>query len=104
MTGTDPAILAAQRAWESEGWGGPGRPLEEGMSEGNLAKAAAREALAPIRDLHKRHRDLEWDGEWSDPYCQTCAHEFYGDLCYQPWPCTTAKLVYSTEELENPDA
>ncbi|WP_411815678.1 hypothetical protein [Gordonia sp. SND2] len=49
MTGTDPAILAAQRAWESEGWGGPGRPLEEGMSEGRLAVAAAREALAPIR-------------------------------------------------------
>lgn len=56
MTGTDPAILAAQRAWESEGWGGPGRPLEEGMSEGRLAVAAVREAFASIRELHKRRR------------------------------------------------
>lgn len=98
MTGTDPAKDAADRAWDATKTTGvipDENPWEQSI-------AAAREALAPIRDLHKRHRDLEWDGEWSAPYCQTCAHEFYGDLCYQPWPCTTAKLVYSTEELENP--
>lgn len=97
MTGTDPAFEADDAGMETS------RYPHRQMPEYGIALAAAREALAPIRDLHKRHRDLEWDGEWSAPYCQTCAHEFYGDLCYQPWPCTTAKLVYSTEELENPD-
>lgn len=94
MVTRDPAIEAATRAMPES--------YARQMPEYGIALAAASEALAPIRDLHKRHRDLEWDGEWSAPYCQTCAHEFYGDLCYQPWPCTTAKLVYSTEELENP--
>lgn len=49
MSDRDPAVEAAQRAWESEGWGGPGRPLASGMSEASLAEAAALEALAPIR-------------------------------------------------------
>lgn len=49
MNNTDPAVTAAQRAWDSEGW----PPGSMCMSEGSLAYAAAREALGPIRDLHK---------------------------------------------------
>lgn len=41
----DPAVDAARRAWAEQGWG-PGEPE---LSEGRLAEASAREALAPIR-------------------------------------------------------
>lgn len=46
---SDPAIEAAQRAWESEGWGSGNLQL----AEGSLATAAAREALKPIREAYK---------------------------------------------------
>jgi hypothetical protein len=75
---TDPAVEAAQRAWTEENWLGV---LE--MSEGNLAIAAAREALKPIRELHVK----------SDMYhTPVCA-----DGC--TWPCDTAKLIYPEDEL-----
>lgn len=45
MNNTDPAVTAAQRAWDSEGW----PPGSMCTSEGSLAYAAAREALAPVR-------------------------------------------------------
>ena len=87
---SDPAMAAAMRAMKQR--------ADNRIAQGAIA---AREALAPIRELHKPHRELEWDGEWSDPHCRTCAHEQWGDLSHQPWPCDTAKLAYSSEELTN---
>lgn len=123
MTGTDPAILAAQRAWESEGWGGPDRPLEEGMSEGSLAEAAAREALEPIRDLHKpmnlylpcEASEIHPEafetgvGEWCCPVCtdldggpqKVCVECQFDDGEHLEWPCDTARLIYTSEELNH---
>lgn len=48
---TDPAVEAARRAWQAEGWGDG--PLA--MSEGHLAEAAARAALKPIQDWFDRN-------------------------------------------------
>lgn len=84
---SDPAIEAARRAWESERWGGLGRPLEEGMSEASLAKESAREALVPIRKLHKPSNGANCG------CCNVCIE------CDLPWPCDTAKLCYPSEEL-----
>ncbi|UQE74214.1 hypothetical protein MYK68_16000 [Gordonia sp. PP30] len=63
-----------------------------------LMVAAAREALAPIRALHRKHTDGE-----EESYCVECCH-IYGDgyeLTYQPWPCDTARLIYTSEELND---
>lgn len=53
------------------------------------AIAAASEALAPLKELHKP-RDMQG-------YCETvyqrCAE------CDWPWPCDTAKLIYREDEL-----
>ena len=52
--------------------------------------AAAREALAPIRELHKRAylNDNPYEpAEWDCGECET------------HWPCATAKLIYPSEEL-----
>ncbi len=82
---SDPAIEAAQRAWS---WRyGPEAPHYD-----SLVVDAAREALKPIRDLHKRQ------ASWSFRLQETlhlCAE------CDENWPCPTARLVYSTEELES---
>lgn len=71
----DPAIEAAQRAAQLEPpiWG--------------LATVAAREMAAPLRDLHKPYSPLWPEGVTDCDHCET------------PWPCDTAKLIYSTEEL-----
>ena len=70
---SDPAIEAAHRA--GGGWYSA-REME-----------AAREALKPIRELHRVER-----GEYEDEcYCVECGNH---------WPCATAKLIYSSEELE----
>lgn len=80
MTNHDPAIEAAQRVIE----------LHEG---GVLAMAdIAREALKPIRELHK---SIDYFNGDDGSYEFTCAH------CDVLWPCATAKLVYSAEELES---
>lgn len=49
--------------------------------------AAAYKALTPLRELHKPYSPL-WPEDVTD-----CDH------CETPWPCDTAKLIYSTEEL-----
>lgn len=72
----DPAIDAAQRVIV-------GRVSSAHPDD---LTAAAREALKPIRELHKPHCDGPRFGTW----CKTCRAE---------WPCPTAKLIYSTEEL-----
>ena len=78
---SDPAIEAAQRADEmcdDGAWIDGGR---------ELSVTAAREALAPIRELHKPSGDD----------CQCCTHCIE---CEQLWPCGTARLIYTTEELQ----
>lgn len=85
---TDPAGEAARRAWESEGW--PVDELVEERKDYWLAVAAAREALAPLRKLH---RMVSKRNGWSGHYEDICIH------CQDLWPCDTAKLVYPNEEL-----
>ena len=80
---TDPAVAAAERVTQPRGipWAvGPGR----------YALHGAREALAPIRDLHQPARD----GAWT-----VCAHCSAGGS-FVRWPCDTALLAYSDHELE----
>lgn len=82
---SDPAVDAAQRALESH--------------TGGVLQMAdiAREALKPIRELHQPSWDNCINACCSGKQCrlrsQICEH------CYELWPCPTAKLVYSTEEL-----
>lgn len=78
----DPAVEAAQRAWD-------GTDCHGFASQGHAMEAAARAALAPIRELHK-------------PYlchCDTPHHACEG--CLEEWPCDTARLIYTSEELTN---
>ena len=90
----------------------------------NALVSAAREALKPIRELHRPvHAIFSWSGglELRDPcpdcggkagvhpcgcwgdtdvtfHCLTCRTGTKGRLT--EWPCGTAKLVYSSEELD----
>lgn len=78
----DPAVEVAQRVWHA--WTYTDASLKD------LAEAAAREALKPIRELHKPEVVRSPDDEqWTE--CAVC----YGSY----WPCATARLIYSTEEL-----
>jgi hypothetical protein len=81
---TDPAVEAAQRAWATwiETWATADQPYF------SLAVAAACEALRPIRELHRRD-------EFG--HCAEACIDMHGNA--QPWPCDTAKLVYSESEL-----
>lgn len=106
----NPAEDAAQRAWDAN-------QLSTWPSQN--AVAGALEALKPIRELHHKYRlhelatanchDSRHDvfedlyGEWC---CRTCTTEdiFACMHCSEldsnsEWPCETAKLAYSTEEL-----
>lgn len=98
----DPAIAAAQRAWDARYVGRLVSVVESAAHDGlgALAIAAAREALAPLRELHKP----SFDGD--EPYCATCCHTLLDDyeLSYQVWPCDTARLLYSPELEGTSDA
>ncbi|QDH92344.1 hypothetical protein SEA_SPOOKY_78 [Gordonia phage Spooky] len=81
----DPAIAAAMRAMLTV----------ESPTVRDTAIAAAREALAPLRKLHRKRR------AGGETYCAECCH-IIGDgyeLTYQSWPCATAKLIYPEDEL-----
>lgn len=84
---SDPAIEAAQRAF-AEYWPDQGA-FEFGYSnEGRFGIDAAREMAKPIRELHRVER-----GEYeNEKYCTACGNR---------WPCDTAKLVFTTAELES---
>ncbi len=82
---TDPAVEAAQRAWEATASPGPNGWT---LNPYAVSKAAAREALAPIRALHRRCRDCVV----KPAHCEDCGPD-------RDWPCATAKLVYPSEEL-----
>lgn len=86
---SDPAILAAQRAID----GPHGVAAARDEHAAPLAVDAAREALAPIRDLHKPSAN-HCDAHANDSAC--CAECIE---CGQLWPCDTARLIYTSEEL-----
>ncbi len=69
---TDPAVEAARRAGMTE------FPPRSRV----LAMNAAREALAPLKELHLIST---YPG-----ICQECHHD---------WPCPTARLIYREDEL-----
>lgn len=83
---SDPAIEAAQRAWHAEDDG----PHDGFVRAGRLV-VAAREALKPIRELHVPviHADEHTSERWAE--CRECLGAY--------WPCETAKLIYTSEEL-----
>ncbi|UTN92989.1 hypothetical protein SEA_FINKLE_75 [Gordonia phage Finkle] len=136
-TSRDPAVNAARRAWKSrftspdsdsgiEAWG-----FEKDVRTNGPAVSmtlAAREALAPIRELHRKaaifehvdgcdNDDAEHESLWhfeaangemvceSLPVlgwtCGECAEvaDLADDL--PEWPCATAKLIYTSEELNH---
>lgn len=85
---TDPAVGVAQRVWRTQKI----IPFSKDSPwvRGSLLPAA-REAFAPIRDLHQSDRWIDPDGpDDFKPYCVGCM---------KVWPCDTAKLVYAAEEL-----
>ncbi|TWS25609.1 hypothetical protein FK530_22855 [Tsukamurella conjunctivitidis] len=55
---------------------------------------AAREALAPLRELHSK-------ADCDDAECgEECRYGFPMCAgCLEPWPCDTARLIYPEEEL-----
>lgn len=93
MTGTDPAIEAARRADFKT-------PSYQEYEYGDLI-AAAREALKPIRELHKPVPCCPGDA-CDMLLCSTC-HDPHSRNLPMRWPCPTARLIYTTTELENPD-
>ncbi|MGB3302668.1 MAG: hypothetical protein WBA98_08260 [Gordonia sp. (in: high G+C Gram-positive bacteria)] len=72
---SDPAIEAADRAWDERGFDASAADI-------------AREALAPIRELHFQSTRLP---SRLYRHCVTCR---------TPWPCPTARFCYTTEELQ----
>lgn len=82
---SDPAIESAQRAIGKVARSEPYRWAEQG----------AREMSAAIRELHCV---AESESENAmESVCATCFSEEGNPVC---WPCPTARLVYSTDELE----
>lgn len=83
---TDPAVEAAQRAWDKN----------KVRSFSVQRIMAAREALAPLRDLHRPFdRRTSIYPIPNDPHTIVCRH------CLGPidWPCATARLIYREDEL-----
>lgn len=50
---------------------------------------AAREALAPLQELHQPVAKC----------CEECSSNRVCAECDWPWPCETAKLIYREDEL-----
>lgn len=115
----DPAIAAAQRAWDE---GGQGHGFQH-ATEADLMIDAAREALAPLRELHRpTHHYLHATGSCihdehdtfetadGDHVCCDCTDDDGGPrkACAEcldedgssiDWPCATAKLIHPESEL-----
>lgn len=82
---SDPAVEAATRAVQARGYGD---------IPAQYMVFAAREALAPIRELHQAGEPFEDDNEYVRGIWVTNCRE-----CRDDWPCATARLVYSSDEL-----
>lgn len=89
---TDPAIEAAKRS-APEAFGTRGELNSPNSVRGALAVTAAREALKPIRELHRRLDRATLKYTLDDRV--VCSH------CLGPvdWPCATGRLIYSESEL-----
>ncbi|WKW86357.1 hypothetical protein SEA_BUDSKI_80 [Gordonia phage Budski] len=93
----DPAIAAAQRAWDARYVGRMVSTVESAAHDGvgALAIAAAREMAAPLRKLHVRKTEPCDD---CSKVCPECALECAA--CDAEWPTDTDRLLYSSSELE----
>ncbi|QGF20186.1 hypothetical protein SEA_SIXAMA_7 [Gordonia phage Sixama] len=96
----DPAISASKRA------------LDIMFSEGRVARSlshiaedatliAAREALVPLRKIHRPIAVKRWGLGGPEVVCSSClltiAHgERFNDL----WPCRSARFLYTDSEIE----
>lgn len=80
---TDPAVEAAQRYAATLLFGFHSRLT------GAALIFAAREALAPIRELHQSVAKC----------CEECTYNRVCRECDWPWPCATARLIYREDEL-----
>lgn len=113
---SDPAIEAARWAWDAI-------PERSYKTRTDVMEAAAREALKPVRELHRPQVIDCLAPNCADEVCDhedecpadhpvtVCAHcwevvsddPYYGEGGITDrvfWPCDTALLVYTTEELE----
>ena len=82
MQVTDPAIEATRRARHYR--------ADYSWDDKVCGIAAAREALKPIRELHRPVKQYAHPDSGLD--CLECG---------KAWPCSTALRIYSTEELES---
>ncbi|ATN88657.1 hypothetical protein SEA_DEMSCULPINBOYZ_62 [Mycobacterium phage Demsculpinboyz] len=86
---SDPAIEAVERSLPYE------YEADEVMTD--VAVRVAREVLKPIRELHRPR--------WSNCINACCSGEDCRlrdrvcEHCEVDWPCDTAKLIYTSEEL-----
>lgn len=117
---SDPAIEAAQRAWIEIVHNDAAFDLND--FECLELVSAAREALKPIRELHRRdtvkvaicqedcdiHVDADCPTDFDFDVCWECYRfakdeidPYFGEADMQPvaWPCATARLIYASEEL-----
>lgn len=83
---SDPAVEAAARDWAMY----KDVPFDADSLHGKRLIETAREALKPLRDLHRRF------GRDRETVCHECRS---GSGDFIPWPCATARLVYSESEL-----
>lgn len=88
---SDPAVEAAERAERESGWW---KSSYAAPWDRDYAIWSAREALAPIRELHQAGEPFEDDNEYVRGIWVTNCRE-----CRDDWPCATARLVYSSDEL-----
>ncbi|AEK06483.1 hypothetical protein PBI_SEBATA_6 [Mycobacterium phage Sebata] len=83
---SDPAIEAVERSLPYE------YEADEVMAD--VAVRVAREVLKPIRELHQPGYGYKL------PRTESSRPESFCKHCEVKWPCDTAKLIYTTEELE----
>ncbi|KPG13756.1 hypothetical protein AN911_00125 [Mycobacteroides immunogenum] len=79
---TDPAVEAAQRAWDT-------LPERSYATRQQIMEAAALEMAKSVQELHKP-APYALSNPDPRPFCWECDDD---------WPCETAKRVYPSEEL-----
>lgn len=99
MTTSDPAVEAAQRYWNRVD---PQATPDQETHGFAIASGAAREALAPFRELHKPIPMPRMFGEPRTPGSKrmACSACWTSAGHRQTWPCDTARLIYREEELK----